>query len=81
MISKTIGFRGLAYFQTHPSAGDGLKSQENVQEDCQMFNKNNHNEIASESGFILFLLEKDFGRTTTILELIFTKHIFCGLRF
>jgi hypothetical protein len=26
-----------------------------------MFNENNHNEIASESGIILFLLEKDEG--------------------
>ena len=52
-----------------------------------MFNKNNHNEIASESGFIVVLLKKDFRRNTSILELIFeenhvfTKHIFYGMRF
>ena len=38
-----------------------------------MFNKNNHNEIASESGFIVVLLEKDFRRNTSILELIFEE--------
>ena len=45
MISKTIGFRGLAYFQTHPTGDldwlglDGLEIHENMSGDWQRCQK------------------------------------------